>query len=51
MLVRTSSDDFVEHYLVGKLQAHTIVGDFNHYFNHNKEGSFKSLRNARGSGT
>jgi len=44
---RTSSDDFVEHYLVGKLHAHTIVVGFNHYFGHNKEGSFISLNNAR----
>ncbi|MDF1575172.1 MAG: FAD synthetase [Bacteroidales bacterium] len=44
---RTSSDDFVEHYLVGFLHAHTIVVGFNHYFGHNKEGSFKSLYRAR----
>lgn len=44
---RTSSDDFVEHYLVGKLHAHTIVVGFNHYFGHNKEGSFSSLYIAR----
>jgi len=44
---RTSSDDFVEHCLVGKLHAHTIVVGFNHYFGHNKEGSFSSLYSAR----
>ena len=44
---RTSSDTFVEHYLVGKLHAHTIVVGFNHYFGHNKEGSFSSLYDAR----
>lgn len=44
---RTSSDDFVEHYLMGKLHAHTIVVGFNHYFGHNKEGSFSSLYSAR----
>ena len=43
----TSSDDFVEHYLVGKLHAHTIVVGFNHYFGHNKEGNFASLYKAR----
>ena len=44
---RTSSDDFVEHYLVGKLHAHTIVVGFNHYFGNNREGSFSSLYEAR----
>lgn len=44
---RTTSDDFVENYLVGKLHAHTIVVGFNHYFGHNKEGSFHSLYKAR----
>ena len=44
---RTSSDDFVEHYLVGKLRAHTIVVGFNHYFGHQREGSYSSLYSAR----
>ncbi|MCK4879145.1 MAG: FAD synthetase [Bacteroidales bacterium] len=44
---RTSSDDFVEHYLAGKLHAHTIVVGFNHYFGHNREGNFSSLYDAR----
>ncbi len=44
---KTSSADFVEHYLVGKLHAHTIVVGFNHYFGHNREGSFSSLYKAR----
>jgi riboflavin kinase / FMN adenylyltransferase len=44
---KTSSDDFVEHYLVGRLHAHTIVVGFNHYFGHNKEGNFASLYEAR----
>jgi len=44
---RTSSDEFVEHFLVGKLHAHTIVVGFNHYFGHNREGNFTSLYNAR----
>ncbi len=44
---RTSSDDFVEHYLVDKLHAHTIVVGFNHFFGHNREGSFSSLYTAR----
>lgn len=44
---RTSSDDFVEHFLVGQLHAHTIVVGFNHYFGYNREGSFSSLYEAR----
>jgi FAD synthase len=44
---KTSSEDFVEHYLVGKLHAHTIVVGYNHYFGHNREGSFSSLYKAR----
>lgn len=40
---RTSSDDFVKIYLLGKLHAHTIVVGFNHFFGHNKEGSYTSL--------
>jgi len=44
---QTSSDDFVEHYLVGKLHSHTIVVGFNHFFGHNREGSFSSLYAAR----
>jgi len=44
---RTSSDDFVEHYLVGFLHAHTIVVGFNHFFGHRREGSFSSLYEAR----
>ncbi len=39
----TTSEQFVEEYLVRKLHAHTIVVGFNHYFGHNKEGSFESL--------
>jgi riboflavin kinase/FMN adenylyltransferase len=44
---RTSSDDFVEHYLVGKLHAHTIVVGFNHFFGYNREGNYDSLYAAR----
>jgi len=44
---RTSSDYFVEHYLVGLLHAHTIVVGFNHFFGHRREGSFTSLYEAR----
>jgi len=44
---RTSSDVFIERYLTGKLHAHTIVVGFNHYFGHNKEGSYASLYRAR----
>ena len=42
----TSSALFVEEYLVGKLHAHTIVVGFNHFFGHNKEGSFDTLYRA-----
>lgn len=44
---RTSSEDFVKHYLVGALKAHTIVVGFNHYFGHNREGSYDSLYRLR----
>ena len=40
---RTSSEQFVRDFLVGCLHAHTIVVGFNHYFGHNKEGSYDSL--------
>jgi len=39
----TTSQQFVEDYLVRKLHAHTIVVGFNHYFGHNREGNFDSL--------
>lgn len=39
----TSSDSFVLDYLLGRLRAQTIVVGFNHFFGHNKEGSFDSL--------
>jgi riboflavin kinase/FMN adenylyltransferase len=44
---RTSSDDFVEHYLVGLLHAHTIVVGFNHYFGYKREGNYSSLYQAK----
>ncbi len=44
---RTPSEEFVRCYLVGKLHAHTIVVGFNHFFGHNKEGSYDSLYNSR----
>lgn len=44
---RTPADRFVEHYLVKKLQAHTIVVGFNHYFGYNKGGNFDSLYRVR----
>jgi riboflavin kinase/FMN adenylyltransferase len=44
---KTTSEDFVKHFLVGKLHAHTIVVGFNHFFGHNKEGSYDSLYRAR----
>lgn len=44
---RTSSEDFLEQYLVGKLHAHTIVVGFNHFFGHNREGSYSSLYASR----
>jgi FAD synthase len=40
---RTSSEAFVKHFLVDKLHAHTIVVGFNHFFGHNKQGSYASL--------
>ena len=40
---QTTSKEFVETYLLEKLQAHTIVVGFNHFFGHNKEGNFDSL--------
>ena len=40
---RTTSEEFVRCYLVGKLHAHTIVVGFNHFFGHNKEGNYASL--------
>lgn len=43
---RTSSECFVEEYLVEKLHAHTIVVGFNHFFGHNKAGSFDTLYKA-----
>ena len=44
---RISSEDFVKHYLVGALKAHTIVVGFNHYFGHKREGSYDSLYKLR----
>ena len=44
---RTPSEEFVRCYLVGKLHAHTIVVGFNHFFGHNKEGSYDSLYKSR----
>lgn len=44
---RTTSGDFVKHYLVDRLRAHTIVVGFNHFFGHNKEGSYDSLYQLR----
>lgn len=43
----TTSEEFVRSYLVDKLHAHTIVVGFNHFFGHNKEGSYASLYNSR----
>lgn len=40
---RTTSEDFVELYLLGKLKAHTIVIGFNHYFGYNRTGNYDSL--------
>ena len=44
---RTTSEEFVRCYLLGKLHAHTIVVGFNHFFGHNKEGSYASLYHSR----
>ncbi|MDX2430025.1 MAG: FAD synthetase family protein [Bacteroides sp.] len=43
----TTSQSFVEEYLVGKLHAHTIVVGFNHFFGHNRSGNFDSLYRIR----
>ena len=43
----TTSQQFVEDYLVRKLHAHTIVVGFNHFFGHNREGNFDSLYRVR----
>jgi len=40
---RTTSEEFVEKYLLGLLKAHTIVVGFNHYFGHNRTGNYDSL--------
>jgi riboflavin kinase/FMN adenylyltransferase len=40
---RTTSVEFVEQVLAGGLGAHTIVVGFNHFFGHNKQGSYQSL--------
>jgi riboflavin kinase / FMN adenylyltransferase len=40
---KTTSDGFVEQYLLGRLRAQTIVVGFNHYFGHNRTGNFDSL--------
>lgn len=40
---RTSSEEFVENYLLGKLGASTIVVGFNHFFGHNRTGNYDSL--------
>lgn len=42
----TTSQAYVEEYLVGKLHAHIIVVGFNHFFGHNKQGDFESLYEA-----
>ena len=44
---RTTSEEFVRSYLVGKLHARIIVVGFNHFFGHNREGSYASLYNSR----
>jgi riboflavin kinase/FMN adenylyltransferase len=44
---RTTSGDFVKHYLVDRLRAHTIVVGFNHFFGHNKEGNYDALYRLR----
>lgn len=42
----TTSEMYLEEYLLAKLQAHTIVVGFNHFFGHNKKGDFESLYTA-----
>ena len=40
---RTSSVDFIQRDLVGKLGIETLVMGYNHHFGHNKEGDYGSL--------
>ncbi|MFO7934218.1 MAG: hypothetical protein R6U78_09055 [Bacteroidales bacterium] len=47
---RTTSEDFVELYLLRKLKAHTIVIGFNHYFGYNRTGNYDSLFRMSGTG-
>ena len=44
---RTTCTEFVEKYLVGRLQASVIVVGFNHYFGYNKRGDFSYLYKLR----
>lgn len=44
---RISSEVFVKDHLVNKLHAFTVVVGFNHYFGHNREGSYDSLYRLR----
>lgn len=43
---RTSSVDFIQRDLVGKLGIETLVMGYNHHFGHNKEGDYGSLRSS-----
>lgn len=40
---KVTSDEFVQNYLLRKLNAHTIIVGFNHHFGHNREGDYKYL--------
>ncbi len=40
---RTTSQEFVENILIGKLRAKRIIVGFNHHFGHNREGDYNYL--------
>lgn len=44
---RTSSQEFVEDYLIAKLKARMIIVGFNHHFGHNREGDYRYLLNLK----
>ncbi len=44
---RTSSQEFVEDYLVAKLKARMIIVGFNHHFGYNREGDYRYLLNLK----
>ncbi len=41
---KTSSDDFVKDYLVGKLHAKKLIVGYDHHFGKNREGNYEKLK-------